>query len=300
MTGSTSIDRAIARGMEAAGTITIGDFTVRRVGFGALRVTGPGFFGDPADPEHCVRLLRRVVELGVNFIDTADSYGPHVSEEMIKRALHPYPDDLLIGTKAGYIHPSPGATEAEWFALGRPEFLRMSCETSLRRLGVERIDLFQLHRIDPQVPRDEQFGLLRDLVDEGKVGAVGLSEVTVEELEAAREIVPIAAVQNLYNLSGRQSEDVLDHCEAEGIAFVPWAPIAQGDLLESGGPLDEVARETGATPAQAALAWLLRRSPVMVPIPGTSSIEHLEENCVAAAVPLTEDQFQRLSRLGAP
>lgn len=277
----------------ASGTFTIEQRTVRRLGFGALRITGPGFWGDPPDPAACVRLLRRAVDLGVDLIDTADSYGPYVSEELIRKALHPY-DGVLVTTKAGNIHPAPGETAETWFALGRPEFLRMACETSLRRLGLERIDLFQLHRIDPTVPMEEQFGVLGELRQEGKIAAVGLSEVTLDELEIARAIVPIATVQNLYNLSERKADDLLAHCEREGIGFMPWAPMAQGALLRPGGPVDEVVRESGATASQVALAWLLARSPVMLPIPGTSSIEHLEENCAAATITLTSDQLARL------
>jgi len=280
-------------GMQRNGGFPIGARHVHRLGFGAMRLTGPGIWGQPADPEGCVAVLRRAVELGVELIDTADSYGPHVSEELIARALHPYPANLLIATKAGLVRTGPGG----WHQLGRPEYLRQECELSLRRLRLERIDLFQLHRIDPTVPADEQFGVLADLRAEGKIGEVGLSEVSVAELEAARRIVPIATVQNRYNLVDRGSEALLDHCEREGIGFMPWFPIASGDLAGPGGRLDALVRATGATPAQIALAWLLARSPVMLPIPGTASIEHLEENCGAAGVQLSAGQIAELSQV---
>jgi len=258
-----------------------------------MRLTGPGIWGPPADPEGCVSVLRRAVELGVDLIDTADSYGPHVSEELIARALHPYPAELLIATKAGLVRTGPGG----WHPVGRPEYLRQECELSLRRLRLERIDLFQLHRIDPEVPAEEQFGLLRELRDEGKVGEIGLSEVSVAELEMARGIVPVATVQNRYNLVDRRSEGVLEHCERKGIGFMPWFPIASGDLAAPGGHLDTIARATGGSPAQVALAWLLARSPVMLPIPGTASVEHLEENCAAAGVELNPAQVAELSQV---
>lgn len=264
---------------------------VHRLGYGAMRITGKGVWGEPSDRAECIRVLRRAVELGVDLIDTADSYGPGVSEEIIREALHPYPDHLVIATKAGLVRTGPDA----WHPVGRPEYLRQECEMSLRRLGVEQIDLFQLHRIDPKVPADEQFGLLAELTDEGKVRHVGLSEVTVDDVDAARAVVPIVSVQNLYNLSNRQSEAVLDHCEAEGLAFIPWFPIASGDLAKPGGPVDEVARATGATSSQVALAWLLHRSPVMLPIPGTSSVAHVEENCGAATVELSDEQVAALA-----
>ena len=258
-----------------------------------MRLTGPGIWGPPADPEECIAVLRRAVELGVDLIDTADSYGPHVSEELIARALHPYPENLLIATKAGLVRTGPGG----WHLLGRPEYLRQECELSLRRLRLERIDLFQLHRIDPKVPAEEQFGVLADLRAEGKISEVGLSEVSVTELEAARRVVPIATVQNRYNLVDRGSEELLDHCEREGIGFMPWFPIASGDLAAPGGRLDDVVKATGATPAQVALAWLLARSPVMLPIPGTASVAHLEENCAAAGVELSPAQVAELSQV---
>ena len=277
--------------IDASGTFTIGDLTIHRLGFGAMRLTGEGIWGPPRDHHEALRVLRRAVDLGVDFIDTADSYGPYISEELIREALHPYPAGLLIATKAGLLRTGPN----QWPPCGRPEYLRQECEMSLRRLGLERIDLFQLHRIDPQVPAEEQFGLLRDLQNEGKIRHIGLSEVSVAEIEAARKIVPIVSVQNLYNLVERKSEDVLDYCEREGIGFIPWFPIASGKLAEPGGPVDDVARATGATPSQVALAWLLHRSPAMLPIPGTGSVAHLEENCGAAGVSLSAAQVAELS-----
>ncbi|MDA8341586.1 MAG: aldo/keto reductase [Actinomycetota bacterium] len=283
------------RPVEASGTFEIAGRTVHRLGYGAMQITGTGVWGPPADPATAVAVLRRAVELGVDFIDTADSYGPAVSEELIREALHPYPDTLVIATKAGLVRTGPG----QWFPVGRPEYLRQECEMSLRRLGVERIDLFQLHRVDPAVPADEQFGLLADLVAEGKVAAVGLSEVPVETIEEARKVVPVATVQNLYNLANRQSEDVLDHCTTQAIGFIPWFPIASGNLADPGGPLAEVAAATGATPAQVALAWLLQRSPVMLPIPGTSSLGHVEENCAAAELQLSAEQATSLDAVAS-
>ncbi len=274
-----------------SGTFNLGELSVHRLGFGAMRITGSGIWGEPADRAECVRVLRRAVELGVDLIDTADSYGPYVSEEIIREALHPYPAGLTIATKAGLVRTGPG----DWWPVGRPEYLRQECEMSLRRLGVDRIDLFQLHRIDAKVPAEEQFGLLADLVAEGKVRHVGLSEVSVAEIKAAQSTVPVVSVQNLYNLSNRQSEAVLDYCEAEGLGFIPWAPIASGNLAKPGGVVDQIAGATGATASQVALAWLLHRSPVMLPIPGTSSVDHLEENCGAATVELSEEQAKTLS-----
>lgn len=275
----------------ASGTFGFAGMTVHRLGFGAMRLTGRGVWGEPRDRAECIRVLRRAVELGVDFIDTADSYGPYVSEDLIREALHPYPEGLVIATKAGLTRSGPN----EWHPVGRPEYLRQQVEMSLRRLDTERIDLFQLHRIDPKVPAEDQFGLLADLLTEGKVAAAGLSQVSVEETEQARKVVPIATVQNLYNLTDRSSEDVVDHCTGEGIGFIPWYPIASGALARPGGPVDDVAKETGATPAQISLAWLLARSPVVMPIPGTSSVSHLEENCAAAMVELTDDQMKRLT-----
>ncbi len=295
MTDTTPTGRpARSSGSFTLGAGTPGARTVHRLGYGAMQLTGPGVWGEPADPAGCVAVLRRAVELGVDLIDTADSYGPEVSERLIREALHPYPDGLVIATKAGLTRQGPGV----WTPVGRPEYLRQQCELSLRRLGLERIDLFQLHRIDAKVPADEQFGLLAELVAEGKVGLVGLSQVSVAELEAARRVVPVASVQNLYNLTDRSSEDVLDHCRSEGIGFIPWFPIASGGLAAPGGPVDAVARETGATPSQVALAWLLHRSPVLLPIPGTKSVAHVEENCAAATLPLSEAQVAALDAAG--
>lgn len=278
---------------KASGTYRIGgDLQVDRLGYGAMQLTGPGVWGDPKDPAEAVRVLRRAVELGVTFIDTADSYGPFVSELLIREALHPYPDDLVIATKAGFTRAGPG----DWRPVGRPEYLRQQTELSLRHLGLDCIPLQQLHRIDPKVPLEDQLGELALLREEGKIRHIGLSEVTVEQIEAARRIAPIASVQNLYNLADRGAEAVLDHCERNDLAFIPWFPIATGDLARPGGPLDAIAAEHGATPAQLALAWLLRRSPAMLPIPGTSSVAHLEENIAAAGVALTDDEFAALTK----
>jgi pyridoxine 4-dehydrogenase len=268
-----------------------GGRTVHRLGYGAMQLTGPGIWGPPRDRAEAVAVVRRAVELGVDFIDTADSYGPHVSEEIIAEALHPYPEQVLIATKAGLVRTGPG----EWWPVGRPEYLRQQVELSLRRLSLERIDLFQLHRVDPQVPLEDQVGVLKDLQDEGKIGMLGLSEVSIDEIEAAGKVAEIVSVQNLYNLANRQSEAVLDFCESRGIGFIPWFPIANGDLARPGGPVDHVVRATGATPAQVALAWLLARSPVALPIPGTSSVAHLEENCAAVGLSLTDDQVAELT-----
>lgn len=277
----------------ASGTLTLGgDLTVHRLGFGAMRITGPGVWGEPQDRGEALRVLRRAVELGIDLIDTADSYGPYVSEELIREALHPYPAGLVIATKAGLVRTGPG----RWEPVGRPEYLRQECEMSLRRLGLERIDLFQLHRIDPLVPAEEQVGELRDLQHEGKIRHIGLSEVSVEEVERARRIAEIVSVQNRYNLVDRQSEPVLRYCEQHRLGFIPWFPLATGSLAEPGGPLRALAQELGATPGQAALAWLLHRSPVMLPIPGTSSVRHLEENVGAAGVRLRDEQVAELER----
>ena len=275
----------------ASGQFDLAGKTVNRLGFGAMRLTGRGIWGPPADRDECVQVVRRAVELGVNLIDTANSYGPYVSEEIIREALEPIPDDVLVATKAGLTRTGPDA----WSPVGRPEYLRQECEMSLRRLGVERIDLYQLHRIDPEVAFDDQIGLFKDLQDEGKIAAIGLSEVSVEEIERARAIVDIASVQNLYNLTTRQSEDVLDYCTANGIAFIPWFPIAAGKLAQPGGPVDHVVNATGASASQVALAWLLARSPVVLPIPGTSKVSHLEENVAAAGVELSADQVAELT-----
>lgn len=273
-----------------ATTFTIGgDLTVNRLGYGAMQLPGKGVWGPSADRAGALAVLRRAVELGVDFIDTANSYGPYVADELIAEALAPY-DGITIATKAGLLRTGPG----EWHPLGRPEYLRQEAELTLWRLGVERLDLFQLHRIDPSVPREEQFGVLKELQDEGKVRHVGLSEVSVEELDAARNIVDVATVQNRYNLTDRGSESVLDRCTDLDIGFIPWFPIATGELAEPGGPVDHLVTETGATPSQIALAWLLQRSPVVLPIPGTKSIDHLEDNLGAANVTLTADQVATL------
>ncbi|WP_303392079.1 aldo/keto reductase [Kitasatospora sp. NA04385] len=267
-----------------------GDLTVRRLGFGAMRLTGDGVWGPPADVPAALDLARLAVELGTTFIDTADSYGPGTSEELLAEALHPYPEGLVIGTKAGQSRPS----RDEWVPLGRPEYLRQQAELSLRRLRLERLDLFQLHRIDPKVPAAEQFGALAQLQKEGKVRHLGLSQVSVAELVEARAEIDVVSVQNRYSLTDRVDEDVLEYCEAEGIAFVPWLPIARGEHAQDRGPLAEVAAELGASTTQVSLAWLLRRSPVVLPIPGTSSAAHLRENAAAADLELTDEQFARL------
>jgi pyridoxine 4-dehydrogenase len=268
-----------------------GDLVVNRLGYGAMQITGPGVWGEPADRDECLRVLRRAVELGVNLIDTADSYGPYVSEDLIREALHPYPADLVIATKGGFTRQGPGA----WNEVGRPEYLRQCVEMSLRRLAVDRIDLYQLHRIDPAVPLSDQIGVLTDMQQEGKIRHIGLSEVPVDDIEAAAKLGRIVSVQNLYNLTNRSSETVLEYCEANDIAFIPWFPIATGKLARAGGPLDTVAANHSASPAQLALAWLLRRSPVMLPIPGTSKVDHLEENMRATEVELTDAEFEALA-----
>jgi aryl-alcohol dehydrogenase-like predicted oxidoreductase len=261
-----------------------------------MRLTGPGAWGPPPNREEAIRVLRRAVELGVDLIDTADSYGPYVSEELICEALYPYPRGLVIATKAGLVRTGPGMEPERWVPVGRPEYLRQECEMSLRRLRLECIDLFQLHRIDPKVPADEQFGLLSDLQREGKVRHVGLSEVTVADIEAAERIVPIVSAQNLYNLADRHSEDLLRYCERRGLGFIPWFPIAAGDLTRAH-VVAEIAGASGRSPSQVALSWLLQRSRVMLPIPGTSSVAHLEDNCAAATLKLTDEQIARLDAL---
>ncbi len=266
-----------------------------RLGFGAMRITGPGIWGPPSDHATALAVLRRAVELGVDFIDTADAYGPYISEDLIREALHPY-DGVVIATKGGLTRQGPNS----WLPVGQPAYLRQCLEMSLRRLDVEQIDLYQLHRIDSEVPMEDQVGELKALQDEGKIRHVGLSEVTVAELEAARAIAPIVSVQNLYNLSNRQSEALLNHVTEENIGFIPWFPIANRELARPGGPLDALAGRTGHSPAQLALAWLLRRSPVMLPIPGTGSVDHLEENVGAAQVVLDDEVFAELSALAAP
>ncbi len=275
----------------ASGTFKLGgDLEVNRLGYGTMQLTGEGVWGEPSDPDEAIAVLRRAVADGVNFIDTADSYGPEVAERLIFEALHPYPDDLVIATKAGLTRPGPG----DWKPVGRPEYLRQQCELSLRRLGVETHDLFQLHRIDPEVPVAEQVGELAELQKEGKIRHIGLSEVDVSQLEEAQKTATIASVQNLFNLTNRDAEPLLDHCTEQGIGFIPWFPLATGKLVEDGGPLAQIAADTGAEPSQLALAWLLKRSPVMLPIPGTSSVDHLEQNLGAAGLELTDEQFAAL------
>jgi pyridoxine 4-dehydrogenase len=280
---------------QESGTFTIGgDLTVNRLGFGAMRLTGEGVWGPPADNDECIRVLRRAVELGVNFIDTADSYGPYVSEDLIREALHPY-TDVVVATKAGLLRTGPN----EWSPLGFPAYLRQECEMSLRRLGVERIDLFQLHRIDNKFPVEDQIGELAALQQEGKIRHIGLSEVNVEQLEAAQKIATIVSVQNMYNLTARTAEPLLDACESQGIGFIPWAPLGSGPLAAPDGPLQRIAAEHQVGPSQLAVAWLLKRSPVMLPIPGTSRVAHLEENVAAAAIELSDDEFETLSKAGS-
>ena len=277
-------------------TFTIGgDLTVNRLGFGAMRLTGTGVWGPPADPDECIRVLQRAVALGVNFIDTADSYGPYVSERLIRKALHPYPEGLVIATKAGLLRTGPD----EWPVLGYPAYLRQQCEMSLRRLRVDTIDLFQLHRIDDKFPAEDQIGELVKLQQEGKIRHIGLSEVNVDQLEAATKTAAIVSVQNMYNLSMRGSEPLLDKVTDEGIAFIPWFPLAAGPLAAADGPLQRIAADHDATPSQLALAWLLKRSPVMLPIPGTSKVAHLEENVAAADIELSDDEFETLSKAGS-
>jgi pyridoxine 4-dehydrogenase len=262
---------------------------VRRMAYGAMRLCGPSILGWPDDRENALEVLRRAVELGVDLVDTADSYGPEVNELQVAEALHPY-DELVVATKGGLVRKGPGP----WPRDGRPEHLREACEGSLRRLRLERIDLYQLHAPDPKVPLEESVGELARLREEGKIRHVGLSNVTVDELHRTQEIVPVVSVQNRYSLADRASDDVIDECERQGIAFFPWWPLAVGDLARPGGTLDEIARPHGATPAQVALAWLLARSPVVVVIPGTASLEHLEENVAAAELELTDDELARI------
>ena len=266
------------------------DITVNRLGFGAMRITGSGIWGPPADHAEAIAVLKRVPELGIDFIDTADSYGPNVSEELIKEALSPFPKGLVVATKGGLTRGGPG----QWTPKGDPDYLIGQAKGSLKRLGVEQIDLWQLHRIDSNVPRDEQFGAIRKLLDEGIIRTAGLSEVSIEEIEAAAKVFPVATVQNRYNLTDRGSEDVLAHCEKHGIGFIPWFPLAAGDLAKPGGLVDRIASAHGATAGQVALAWLLQKSPVMLPIPGTGSVAHLEENTAAAGLTLTEAEMAEL------
>ena len=277
----------------AAGTLTLGgDLEVCRMGYGAMRITGAGIFGEPPDREASKAVLRRAIELGVNFIDTAESYGPEVSERLIAEALHPYPEGLVIATKGGL----PRTDDGGWSPDGRPEHLRESCAGSLRRLRLDRIDVYQLHRVDPNVPLEESVGALAQLRAEGKVRHVGLSNVGEGQLDRAREIVPIVSVQNRYSVAERDDDALVDRCERDGLAYLPWYPLAAGRVAENSGPWERVARARGATAAQVWLAWLLHRSPAMLPIPGTNSIEHLEENVAAAGLELTDEEFEALSR----
>ncbi len=274
-----------------SGTFSIGgDLTVNRLGFGAMRITGEGIWGEPKNAEEARQVLRQAIDLGVTFIDTADSYGPEVSERLIAEALHPYPKELVIATKGGLTRSGPN----KWAPVGRPEYIEQCVEMSLRRLRVERIDLYQLHRIDPKVPAEETLGKLKELQKAGKIRHIGLSEVSPQEIEHASTVVKVVSVQNKYNLTDRAHEDVVNYCEKKGLAFIPWFPVAAGKLAAAGGPLDETAKRHGASVAQLSLAWLLNRSPVMLPIPGTSSVKHLEENVAAAGVKLSDEEWQRI------
>ena len=286
MTDTTTDQPAHASGTFALG----GDLPVHRLGYGAMRITGDGVWGEPADRDEAIRVLRRAVELGIDLIDTADSYGPFVSEDLIAEALHPYPAELVVATKGGLTRAGPGI----WEAVGRPEYLRQCVEMSLRRLRLDRIDLYQFHRVDPQVPLAESIGALAELQRQGKIRHIGVSNVTVDELRTAQSVATIVSVQNRYNLADRESEAVLEACTADGIGFIPWFPVATGQLARPGGPLDTIASQHGATPAQLALAWLLHHSPVVLPIPGTSSVAHLEENTAAATIELTDDELAAL------
>ena len=280
----------------ASGTFNLGnELPIHRLGFGAMRITGKGIWGEPADPEEARRVLRRAIELGVNFIDTADSYGPEVSERLIAEALHPYPAGLVIATKGGLTRQGP----EEWAAVGRPEYIRQCVEMSLLRLRLERIDLYQLHRIDPKVPVEETLGALKELQREGKIRHIGLSEVSTKEIKHAQKIVPIVSVQNRYNLADREHEDVLNYCETHNLGFIPWFPVAAGDLAKPGGPLGHVAKKHNATVAQLSVAWLLHRSPVVLPIPGTSSVRHLEENVAAAELKLSQEEWETIEKAAA-
>lgn len=277
-----------------SGTFSVGGaIEINRLGFGAMRITGRGIWGPPTDEAEVLRTLKRLPQLGVNFIDTADSYGPDVSEQLIHKALHPY-SGLLIATKGGLQRPGPD----QWTLNGRPEHLLAQAKQSLRKLGVEQIGLWQLHRIDPKVPAADQFGAVRRLLDEGIIAHAGLSEVSVEDIKAASKVFRVATVQNLYNVANRQSEAVLDYCERNGIGFIPWYPLAAGNLARPGSVLDVIAKQRGAAPSQVALAWILKRSPTMLPIPGTSKVVHLEENVAAASITLTDAEFAALDRAG--
>jgi pyridoxine 4-dehydrogenase len=270
-----------------------GDLRVTRLGFGAMRITGPGIWGEPADRAEAIRVLQRAVELGINFIDTADSYGPHVSEEIIAEALYPYPAGLVIATKGGFDRPGPD----KWVENGKPEHLRSACEGSLRRLHLDRIDLYQLHRIDPKVPAEDQLGTLKDLQAQGKIKHIGLSEVNVKQIQHTRTIVPIVSVQNRYSIADRGSEDVLEYCEKEKMGFIPWFPLAAGRVSGPDSAIGRIAAQWKSTPSQVALAWLLARSPVMLPIPGTSKVKHLEENVAAVEIKIDADKMKELDSL---
>ncbi|WP_047626691.1 aldo/keto reductase [Enterobacter sp. ZOR0014] len=269
-----------------------GDLTINRLGYGAMRITGPGFYGEPEDRDEALRVLRRAPELGINFIDTADCYGPFVSEELIAEALYPYRKDLIIATKGGLVRP--GLTDGQWPIIGDPAYLGQAVRMSMRRLKVEQIDLWQLHRVDPKVPEAEQFGFIKDMIDSGLIRHAGLSQVTVAQIKEAQKYFPVATVQNMYNLVTRDDEDVLDYCEENNIGFIPWFPLASGELAKSGGIIDMIAKAKGVTPGQIALAWMLKRSPVMLPIPGTSQVAHLEENVAGAGVVLSDEEFKLL------
>src|SRR6195952_4008588 len=289
MTTTTATLNAAASGSFSIG----GDLPVNRLGYGTMQLTGPGVWGEPADRASAVAVIRRAVELGVTLIDTADVYGPHVTDSLIREALHPYADDVVIATKVGFTRQGPN----QWIPVGRAEYLRQQVELNLRNLGVERIDLLQLHRIDPKVSLEEQIGELKKLQDEGKIRHIGLSEVSVDDIVAARKIADIASVQNLFNLTNRSSQAVLDYAEAENIAFIPWFPLATGKLAGPGSQLASIAESQGRTPSQVALAWLLHRSPVVLPVPGTSSVEHLEENVAAASIELTDEEYSALDAI---
>jgi pyridoxine 4-dehydrogenase len=284
--------QSATRPVEESGTFSIGgDLPVHRLGYGVMQLPGPGVWGPPRDHDEALRVLRRAVELGVDLIDTADSYGPFIADHLIREALHPYPEGLVIATKVGFTRQGPN----RWVPVGRPEYLRQQVELNLRHLGLERLDLLQLHRIDPNLPADDQLGELADLQREGKIRHIGLSEVTVEQIEDARTVAPIVSVQNRYNLADRAASDALDHCEREGIAFIPWFPLATGQLAGEGSPVATIAAQKGVSPSQLALAWLLHRSPVILPIPGTSSVAHLEDNVAAAEVSLIDDEMAALT-----
>jgi pyridoxine 4-dehydrogenase len=288
-----AVQRSQAPAKKSGEFLIENDLRVTRLGFGAMRITGDGVWGEPADRAEAVRVLRRAVELGINFIDTADSYGPGVSEEIIAEALYPYPTGLVIATKGGYVRPGPN----QWVENGKPEHLRSACESSLRRLHLEHIDLYQLHRIDPKVPAEDQLGALKDLQAQGKIKHIGLSEVSVKQIQHARTIVPIVSVQNRYSVTDRGSENVLEYCEQENLGFIPWFPLAAGRVSGSESPIGLMAARWKATPSQVALAWLLARSPVMLPIPGTAKVEHLEENVAAAELEIDASKSRELDRL---